>query len=134
MTGACCCGAVAFEIQAEPTDVYCCHCSICQRSTGVQGVAVVVVPNASFAWTQGQAQIRHWAKPEADWEKNFCALCGSPLPGPNDPEHTYVPAGLITHGGEELHVAAHIFTDDMASWFEPGNSAPRHRQHFQTKG
>ncbi len=134
MTGACCCGAVAFEIHSQPKDIYCCHCSICRRSTGVQGVAVVVVPNASFAWTQGQAQIRHWAKPDADWEKNFCALCGSPLPGPNDPEHTYVPAGLITQGGEGLRVAAHIFTDDKASWFEPGDGAPRHGQHFQRKG
>lgn len=133
MRGSCCCGAVTFEIQAQPTAIYCCHCSICRRSTGVQGVAVVVVPNADFSWTAGQAQIRHWKKPDADWEKCFCAQCGSPLPGPNDPEHTYVPAGLITQGAQALRVAAHIFTDEMAAWFEPGDQAPRHGQHLQRK-
>ena len=129
MLGSCCCGAVAFEIHAAPTQIYCCHCSICRRSTGVQGVAVVVVPNAQFSWTRGAAQIRHWKKPEADWEKNFCETCGSPLPGPNSPETTYVPAGLLQDSGG-LKVAAPIFTDNKAPWFHIGDSAPRHGQHI----
>jgi hypothetical protein len=131
MTGACCCGAVTFEIQAQPTDVYCCHCTICQRSTGVQGVAVVVVPNALFAWSQGQAHVRHWRKPDADWEKNFCAVCGSPLPGANDATTTYVPVGLLTQGAGQLQIKAHIFTESMAPWFQPGDNAPQHPGHLK---
>jgi hypothetical protein len=41
--GECNCGAVQFEIDADLTDVFVCHCSICRRSTGSNGIAVVVV-------------------------------------------------------------------------------------------
>ncbi|MFT5586789.1 MAG: hypothetical protein ACI9VR_004391 [Cognaticolwellia sp.] len=85
-----------------------------------------LVPNASFARTQGQAQIRHWRKPNADWEKHFCAVCGSPLPGPNDAVRTYLPVGLITDGAEALRVKAHIFTGSKSPWFDIADGAARH--------
>jgi hypothetical protein len=48
--GACNCGTVQFEIDSELNDVYVCHCSICRRFTGSNGIAVVVVPNEKFRW------------------------------------------------------------------------------------
>lgn len=129
MTGSCCCGAVTFELLAQPTAIYCCHCSICRRSTGVQGVAVVVVPNTAFSWRRGEALIRDWKKPDADWEKRFCGQCGSPLPGPNSAETTYVPVGLL-EDTEALQVAAHIFVADKAAWFHIGDSAVQHPGPF----
>ncbi|MEN7344350.1 MAG: GFA family protein, partial [Pseudomonadota bacterium] len=49
--GACNCGAVAYEADVDVTDVYVCHCSICRRFSGAQGMAVTVVPSSSFRWT-----------------------------------------------------------------------------------
>ena len=64
--GHCNCGAVAFEIDADLRDVYVCHCSICRRYTGGNGIAVVVVPNGAFRWLKGEDCITAWKKPDAD--------------------------------------------------------------------
>jgi len=77
--GECNCGAVQFEIDADPSGVYVCHCSICRRSTGSNGIAVVVVPNDQLmfvpagAITQGGDALRvihHiWVGSKAAWDE-----------------------------------------------------------------
>lgn len=69
--GECNCGAVAFEIRAELSDVFVCHCSICRRFTGSNGIAVVIVDNAAFRWIRGTEQIGTWKKPKADCNRGF---------------------------------------------------------------
>ena len=128
--GECNCGAVAFEIDAEISDVYVCHCSICRRSTGSNGIAVVVVDNEMFRWARGEERIETWKKPGVDWQTWFCRDCGSPLPGKNDDERMFIPAGLITEGGDDLRVAHHIFVDSKAAWDEIGDSGKRHPDAF----
>lgn len=131
ITGACNCGSIAFEVKAETKAVYVCHCSICRRYTGTNGIAVIVVPNADFRWLNGKDQIQSWSKPNADWQSHFCKTCGSALPGSNDPERMFIPAGLITEGGEELAVAHHIWTDSKAQWDEIGDNGKQHKEAFQ---
>ncbi len=128
--GACNCGAVAFEIDAPLADVYVCHCSICRRYSGAHGVAVVVVPNAAFRWIQGADQVHHWDKPDADWQAHFCGTCGSALPGANDPERMFIPAGLIAEGGDPLAVAHHIFVGSKAAWDQIGDAGKQHQGAF----
>ncbi len=130
--GACNCGAVAFEIASEIKDVFVCHCSICRRFSGVHGVAVVLVENDAFRWLRGENEISAWKKPDADWEGWFCRICGSPLPGRNDDARMYVPAGLISEGGEHLKVAHHIFVESKATWDEIGDAGLQHGQAFGT--
>ena len=129
--GACNCGAVAFEIDADPIDIYFCHCSICRRATGANGIAVVVVDNNAFRWTRGEEQIATWKKPDADWQCWFCRTCGSPLPGINDDKRMFVPAGLISEGGESLSVVHHIWVDSKATWDEIGDAGKQHREGFE---
>ena len=129
--GECNCGAVAFEIDAGLSDVIVCHCSICRRSTGSNGIAVVVIDNRAFRWLRGQDQIASWKKPNADWQRWFCRVCGSPLPGANDASRTFVPAGLISHGGEELRIAHHIWVGSKAIWDELGDTGKQHREAFE---
>ena len=126
--GACNCGAVAFEIDSDPSDIYFCHCSICRRATGSNGIAVVVVDNDAFRWTRGEEQIATWKKPDADWQFWFCRTCGSSLPGANDPSRMFVPAGLIAEGGEALRVLHHIWVDSKASWDEIGDAGQQHAE------
>ncbi len=128
--GACNCGQVAFEIDAEVKDIYMCHCSICRRASGVQGMAVMVVPKTQFRWLQGQAQISTWKKPGHDWQTWFCSTCGSTLPGDNDDERLYVPAGLVSEGADSLRVKQHIFVDSKAGWFEIGDDAKQDTEAY----
>nr|WP_229360357.1 GFA family protein [Ferrimonas sediminicola] len=110
--------------------VYLCHCSICRRATGANGIAVVVVDNAAFRWLRGEQAIATWRKPGADWQMGFCSTCGSPLPGENDATTTYIPAGLFDTGAESLRVAHHIWVDSMAAWDEIGDGGQRHPEAF----
>jgi len=128
--GECNCGAVAFEINADVSGVFVCHCSICRRSTGSNGIAVVVIDTDAFRWTRGDEQIATWKKPGADWQTWFCSDCGSPSPGQNDESRMFVPAGLISDGGEALRVIHHIWVDSRAAWDQIGDSGQLHREAF----
>ena len=128
--GECNCGAVAFEISADLSSVVVCHCSICRRSTGSNGIAVVVIDNNAFRWMRGEEQIATWKKPNADWQTWFCRVCGSPLPGKNDESRMFIPAGSISDGGEALRVTHNIWVDSKADWDEIGDSGKRHREAF----
>ena len=129
--GACNCGAVAFEINADLSGVFVCHCSICRRATGSNGIAVVVVDNDAFGWLCGEEHIATWKKPNADWQTWFCRICGSPLPGANDESRMFVPAGLISVGGDALKVVHHVWVDSKASWDEIGDSGKQHAGAFE---
>lgn len=128
--GDCNCGAVGFEITTEVSDVYVCHCSMCRKSTGSGGIAVVVVNNDQFHWSKGQEHIITWDKPGHDWQTSFCNQCGSTLPGSNDDARMYVPVGTISEGGKNLTVVHHIWVDSKANWEEIGDSGQLHPQGF----
>ncbi|GAA5214687.1 GFA family protein [Corallincola platygyrae] len=129
-TGECNCGAVGYEIAEELSDVYVCHCSICRRSTGSGGIAVVAVNKAQFRWTKGEDQIQTWHKPGHDWQTRFCKTCGSTLPGDNDDERMYVPVGTLIEGADNLKVAHHIWVDSKADWEEIGDDGKQHPKAF----
>ena len=114
--GECNCGTVRFEILCPINNVYVCHCSICRAYSGSSNFAVVVVPKQRFNWTHGEDNVQSWLKPGHDWESHFCSICGSSLPGENDPEHMFVPAGSIVKGGADLRVVGHVCMDSKASW------------------
>ena len=113
------------------TDLYMCHCSICRRSTGTHGVAVVVVANEEFRWTGGEALVTSWEKPNADWQCWFCRVCGSPLPGVNDPLRMFVPAGLIRESDDALAVKNHIWVNSKAEWDVIGDAGKLHPEAYQ---
>jgi len=126
----CNCGSVAFEIKAPASDIYLCHCSICRRFSGSSGIAVVVLKNKDFKWLSGQEDIKVWKKPDADWEANFCSTCGSALPGKNDIEHMFDPAGMLPNDIKDLEVKHHIFVGSRASWDKIGDAGKLHEGPF----
>ena len=126
--GECNCGEVKFEVSGDLKDVYVCHCSICRRSTGANGIAVLVVPNEAFRWSSGLERVATWKKPDAEWQTWFCTVCGSRVPGMDSPDTTFIPAGTITSGGEALQVAHHIWVDSRAGWDVIGDGGQQHRE------
>jgi hypothetical protein len=130
--GECNCGAVRFEIDAELEDVYVCHCSICRRFTGSQGIAVVVFPKRQFRWLAGEDHVATWQKPGTDWHSFFCRVCGSAVPGENDRDTMFAPAGAITHGGEALRVRHHVWVGSKAPWDEIGDDGRQHPEGIRS--
>ena len=130
ITGKCSCGSVSFEADHQTANIYVCHCSLCRRSSGGNGVYVVIVPRDAFRWAKGEDQVQSWSDPSADWKNWFCRTCGSRLPGDNDEDHVFIPAGLITEGDEQLQVAHHIWVGSKAPWDHIGNTGKQHHGAF----
>lgn len=126
ISGACNCGTVQFEIDAEPPGIYVCHCSICRRFTGAHGIAVVVFPRERLRWVSGQHSIATWRKPGSDWQAWFCSVCGSPVPGDNDADTMFAPAGSLTRGAETLQVIHHLWVGSKANWDVIGDAGMQH--------
>jgi hypothetical protein len=131
-TGECNCGAVRYRIDLDLADVIQCHCSICRRATGSNGIAVVLAPADRFDWVAGEDHIATWHKPNSDWHIWFCRVCGSPVPGKNDPTRMFVPAGSLTQGGESLQVAHHVWVGSKAVWDEIGDAGIQHPEGIFT--
>lgn len=132
ISGHCNCESVRFEFDEDPVGVFICHCSICRRATGANGIAVVLVPNERFRWTQGQENVAQWSKPETEWETWFCRTCGSRLPGKNDKERMFIPAGLLPGAGLSLKVKAHIWVHSRAEWDEIGDEGRQFAERFDS--
>ncbi len=78
--GACGCGAIKVEGEADPERVQICHCTDCQTGTGSAFRVSIPVPGASFKMS-GQPTI--YVKTTADSGKPraqaFCGTCGTPI-------------------------------------------------------
>jgi hypothetical protein len=78
--GACHCGNIQIEGEADPEKTQICHCTDCQTSTGTAFRVSIPVPGASFKMT---GQPTFYLKTTADSGKPrlqaFCGQCGSPI-------------------------------------------------------
>lgn len=69
-------------------------------------------------------------EPDAEWEANFCRVCGFALPGRNDSGTMFVPAGLLPGDVEGVEVKHHIFVGSKASWDVIGDAGKQHEGPF----
>ncbi len=79
-TGGCLCGAVRYELSAEPIAQVACHCRACQRASGGSPTLALVVPKAALTVTQGEPRV-YWSAGDSGAKvgRAFCAACGAPL-------------------------------------------------------
>ena len=131
LTGGCQCGALRYEIRAEPLTVYVCHCTECQRQSGSAFGMSVMVPRASLAYTTGAP--RRW-KRTADSgraiESDMCETCGvRPVnhPSANDKVSIVKPGTLDDPSW--LHPIGHIWTDSAQPWVTIPTDTVNHERH-----
>src|SRR6476660_10281479 len=97
LTGGCQCGAVRYEVSAEPLEVYVCHCRECRRQSASAFGISVTVPAEAFVLTQGH--LRSWSRPTDSGrvlECMFCADCGTRI------RHTTLGEATISIKGGSL--------------------------------
>ena len=108
-TGGCQCGAVRYEIRAEPVMIYACHCTICQRqSAGAFGMAVVF--EGGEIVTKGR-DLAHFVRPGHGRQIRcyFCPECGTRI------YHRW-----FTEEGDCPFLNLKPGTLDDTSWLRPG--------------
>lgn len=78
--GACHCGAITIEGEADPEKTTICHCTDCQSGTASAFRVSIPVPGASFKMTGKPAvYVRKTADSGNPRAQAFCPSCGSPL-------------------------------------------------------
>ncbi|HKS84062.1 MAG TPA: GFA family protein [Pseudolabrys sp.] len=78
--GACHCGRITFEAEADPEAAYICHCTDCQTLSGSAFRVVVPSQKGSFKIRTGEPRIYvKTAESGNRREQAFCPDCGSPI-------------------------------------------------------
>ena len=78
--GTCHCGAIAYEAEINPQEVYLCHCTDSQTLTGTTFRTVVQAEKDSFRILKGQPKIYvKTADSGNKREQAFCGNCGTPI-------------------------------------------------------
>ena len=79
-TGGCACGAIRYEISAEPMVMNDCQCRDCQRRSGTGHGSYLTFPSRADVKVTGEAA--HWdIAGDSGGVKthSFCPACGSPV-------------------------------------------------------
>ncbi len=78
--GACHCGAITIEGEADPERTQICHCTDCQTSTGTAFRVSILVPGATLKLTgQPVIYVKTTAASGLPRAQAFCGRCGSPI-------------------------------------------------------
>jgi hypothetical protein len=78
--GACACGAITIEGEADPLKTQICHCTDCQSGTGSAFRVSVPVSGATFKMTgQPTLFLKTTADSGTPRVQAFCPICGSPI-------------------------------------------------------
>src|SRR5438876_10596652 len=80
ITGGCACGAIRYEVSADPSVMFNCHCRDCQKTTGGGYTPVFYAPANAFKITKGT--LKYCKTPSemvGDNIRGFCLECGCRL-------------------------------------------------------
>jgi len=111
LTGGCQCGAVRYEVSAEPLRIYVCHCRECQKQSASAFGISVIVPARAFALRRGR--VSTWSRPTASGgvlECMFCTACGTRIRHADRREDTVSIKGGSLDAPVDLTAAFHIWT------------------------
>jgi len=124
-TGSCLCGAVQYELTAEPGPIEVCYCRMCRKASGGPLATNAPVAAAAFHLTAGLERLAcHESSPGE--KRFFCRSCGSPLYSQraDNAEVVRVRVGGIN---EPLNVrpVASYYTGSKCNWWEIQDDLPR---------
>ncbi len=80
----CRCGAVAYEVRADPLDAKVCHCRDCQKLHGAPMQWAAIFDKRDVRFTAGVSHLRFYNTTLNRSERSLpckvsCALCGTPI-------------------------------------------------------
>jgi hypothetical protein len=113
--GACHCGYITFEGDADPEKAGICHCTDCQTSTGSVFRTNVPIPGKSFKMLSGTPTIyvKTTAESGNPRAQAFCPKCGTPIysttPGDGPKEAYMVRVGTLQQRAQ--------FVPKKQNWF-----------------
>jgi len=132
VTGACHCGFIKFEAEADPAKASICHCTDCQASTGATFRTNVPVPAKDFKMLSGEPTI--YVKTAESGNKRaqaFCPKCGSPIystqPGDGPKESYMVRIGILKER-DQFVPKVQNWTRSAQAWLANIGSVPKNEK------
>jgi hypothetical protein len=118
--GACSCGNIRIEGEADPDSVSVCHCTDCQSASGTAFRVSIPVSGATFKMTgQPTIFIKTTAESGNPRVQAFCPTCGSPIysttPGEGQ-QAMYIVRGGILRQRDQLMPKRQIWWRSARDW------------------
>lgn len=118
LRGSCLCGKITYEVRGSPKAMYYCHCSMCRKATGSSFATNMLVREADFVVTSGQALIKAFQSSPGE-HRHFCSECGSPIYSKAQAREGTVSVRCGTLDDDPLvRPSVHLYTASKAPWFE----------------
>ena len=128
-TGGCVCGAIRYEVNAEPIVMFNCHCRDCQKITGGPYTPVVYVPANAFKITKGTPKYyKTTSEIMGDNVRGFCPDCGSRLFGGMSAEGQGITASSLDDP-TLFKPQFEIFTSDAQPWDHMDPKLPKFQEY-----
>jgi hypothetical protein len=132
ITGGCACGAIRYEINAEPIVMFTCHCRDCQRTSGGPYTPVFYVPAKAFKITKGSPHYYGTTSEMGGHNKRgFCPECGSRLFGGASEQGQGVTASSLDDP-TLFKPQFEIWTSDAQPWDHMDPNMPKHEKYAPT--
>jgi len=128
-TGACLCGAVAYEVAVIESKMANCHCSMCRKFHGAAFATFAEARVENFRWLRGEQELQSFIADNGT-TRRFCKNCGSSMTfSPANDSGQCIEFSLGTLDTPlEKKPDAHIFVDYKASWCDLNDQLPKFRE------
>lgn len=115
--GGCLCGAVKYEIIAEPIGAGNCHCRSCQKSVGTAYMPVLFVPYDALKITGIYKEYATISVSGNTVNRGFCPECGTSLFGRNSGSDKIRPVNAATLDDPSIyHPQMDFWVTDAQPW------------------
>lgn len=124
VSGACYCGAVQLQSNAQPKSVIHCHCQQCRRLSGAAFTTWLSLPREAIV-VSGATNLQQFAASE-NGLRHFCKQCGTHVFTEDKrlPDILGVPAGILSTPLASKP-SGHYFFSDKADWFFCHDDLPK---------
>jgi hypothetical protein len=127
LEGGCRCGAVRYRAELDLLPrLYCCHCLLCQSSSGSAFSEQALIPADSLT-AEGEIEHYRFERPDGrQGHHRLCAVCHTRLWSTSSafPSLALLRAGTLDRSNE-LVPAAHIWTKRKQPWVIIGDDVPQ---------
>ncbi len=121
MSGGCLCGAVRYEVNADPLMCVACHCKNCQRQAGSALSIIVGIPEDAIDISGEVKTYNDTGDSGATVRRQFCGDCGSPLFSRlEQPGLMFIKAGTLDDTSS-LKPAFHCYAKSKQDWYDLGD-------------